>query len=91
MHNTRSFLIAQRADLDALVIQVSDAVRGLLNCCDGEGTAEDMVDILRQDHPAVTPSVVVEWLQNLQELGIVRESWTYEHWQEEAPYLTRGD
>lgn len=91
MHNTRSFLIAQRAELDALVIQVSDAVRGLLNCCDGEGTAEDMVDILRQDHPAVTPSVVVEWLQNLQELGIVRESWTYEHWQEEAPYLTRGD
>lgn len=86
---TRSFLIAQRADLDPLVIQVSRAVSLLVNYCDGASTAEEIATKLREHHPLVSNSVVVDWLHSLQEQDVVRETWTYEPWRETAPYLTR--
>lgn len=90
-NETRLFLIAPRADLDVSVIQISDAVRMLIQYCDGMSTAEEIAAELGRSHPQLSTSLVVDWLHGLQDQDIVRETWTYDAWRETAPYLTRGD
>ncbi|WP_297557671.1 glycosyltransferase [Microbacterium sp.] len=86
---TRLFLIAQRADLDTSVIEVSEAVRTLIHCCDGVRTTEEVASELRRSHPSVSMSLVETWLRGLQDHDVVREAWVHQAWRETAPYLTK--
>lgn len=86
----RLFLILRRPDLDALVFQVTEPIRRLLDLCDGTLSTDEIVAAMSASGTGTDPRSVPEWLRALREHGVVRDCWVHEQWADTAPYLTKA-